>query len=256
MPDWQPEQYLQFADERTRPARDLLAQVPLAAPRLVFDLGCGPGNSTELLVARCPQANVVGVDNSPAMIAAARQAVPQAEFMEADLANWQPPPDADLLFSNATLQWLPDHVPLLQNWLRAIRPGSVLAVQMPDNLNEPSHRLMRETAENGTWAEKLREASVARAVLPSPLAYYMALKPLCARLDIWHTVYNHPLDGAAAIVVWLKTTGLRPLLAPLDQAEQQAFVDDYQARLAKAYAMAFDGKCLLRFPRLFLVAVK
>jgi trans-aconitate 2-methyltransferase len=255
VPDWRPAHYLQFADERTRPARDLLAQVPLAAARTVFDLGCGPGNSTALLAERFPGARIVGVDNSPAMLEAARKALPQAEFAAADLNQWLAPADADLLFSNATFQWLPDHLAILARLLRGLRPGAVLAVQMPDNLAEPSHVLMRETAENGPWADKLREASAARAVLPAPQAYYEALKPHCARLDLWHTIYNHPLEGAPAIVEWLKATGLRPFLAPLDDAGQREFLDAYRRKIAEAYPPAFDGRSLLRFPRLFMVAV-
>ena len=110
MADWSAEQYLKFADERTRAARDLLAQVPLEQPRLVYDLGCGPGNSTELLIERFAQARIVGVDSSPDMLAKARRSYPQAEFVEGDLKNWQPGEKADLLFANAVFQWVPDHM--------------------------------------------------------------------------------------------------------------------------------------------------
>ena len=254
MPGWQPAHYLQFANERNRPARDLLAQVLLTAPSAVYDLGCGPGNSTELLAKRYPAARLVGVDNSPAMIAAARKALPAVSLIEADLADWAPDAAADLLFSNAAFQWLPDHLAILCRLLRGLKPGGVLALQMPDNLEEPSHRLMRETGENGPWADKLRGAAAARAMLPSPQAYYAALKPHCSRLDIWRTVYNHPLKGAPAIVEWLRATGLRPFLAPLSVEEQTDFLADYEARLAAAYPASFDGQALLRFPRLFLVA--
>ena len=254
MADWSPAQYLQFEDERTRPARDLLAQVDFAAPASVFDLGCGPGNSTALLTARFPGARVVGVDNSPAMLAAACAAVPTATFIEADLAGWAPQGGADLLFANATLQWLPDHLPLMLRLLRSLNPGGALAVQMPDNLDEPSHALMRETAGDGPWAEKLRGAAGARAVLPAPLVYYAALKPHCRRLDIWHSIYNHPLKGVQGIVDWVTSTGLRPFLSPLTASEREAFTASYAARLARAYPALDDASVVLRFPRLFLVA--
>lgn len=256
MADWSPGDYLAFADERSRPAMDLLAHVPLTVPALVYDLGCGPGNSTELLARRYPQAGIVGVDNSPAMLTAARAALPTARFIEADLATWRPPLAADLLFSNATYQWVPDHLSILADLLRGAKAGAVVAVQMPDNLDESSHRLMREAASDGPWLEDLKEAISARAALPPPSAYYRALKPLCARLDIWHTVYYHPLNGAAAVVEWVKSTGLRPFLAPLSEARQREFLADYQERIAAAYPLMGDGKVLLRFPRLFLVAVK
>lgn len=254
MPDWSPAQYLQFEDERTRPARDLLTQVGLRAPANVFDLGCGPGNSTALLTAHFPSARVVGVDKSPAMLAAARAAVPTASFVEADLAVWAPDQGADLLFANATLQWLPDHLPLMVRWLRSLHPGGVLAVQMPDNLDEPSHVLMRETAADGPWAEKLRDAAGARAILPAPSAYYAVLKPHCRRLDIWHSIYNHPLKGVQGIVDWVTSTGLRPFLAPLSASERTSFLAAYTERLECAYPALGDGTVLLRFPRLFVVA--
>src|SRR5690349_17083690 len=114
MADWSSTQYLKFADERTRAARDLLAQVPLRAARLVYDLGCGPGNSTELLIERYPEARIVGVDSSPDMMAKARQSCPQAHFIAGDLATWQPPEEADLLFANAVFQWVPGHLRVLR----------------------------------------------------------------------------------------------------------------------------------------------
>ena len=256
MSDWSPSQYLKFANERTRAARDLLAQVPPQAPELIYDLGCGPGNSTELLVAAYPKARVVGVDNSPQMLAKARLALPNVEFIEADLATWQASTDVDVLFSNATFQWVPDHVAVLQSLLRRLKAGAVLAVQMPDNLNEPSHVAMREAASNAPYADKMRDAAKARDILPAPADYYAALKPLSAQLDIWHTVYNHPVDGIAGIMEWLKGTGLRPFLEPLTADEQKNYLARYVTVLAKHYPAQADGKVLLRFPRLFIVAVK
>lgn len=254
MPAWSPEQYLKFADERTRAARDLLQQVPLSAPELVYDLGCGPGNSTELLVAAYPGAKIIGLDSSAEMLAKARKALPQVEFVEGDLQTWHAPPEADLLYSNATFQWVPDHITVLQRLLRGMRQGGVLAVQMPDNRSEPSHVAMTEAARGAAYAAKL--AGAARAPLASVPTYYDALKPHCSRLDIWHTVYNHPLGGAAAIVEWVKGTGLRPFLAPLSAAEQDDYLSRYQSLISQAYPLQVDGKALLRFPRLFIVAAK
>lgn len=254
MSDWSPAQYLKFADERTRAARDLLAQVPLTQPRRIFDLGCGPGNSTALLAAAFPEARITGIDNSPAMIEAARRALPGAEFALADLAAWRPDDAPDLLFSNAAFQWVPDHLEVVERLLRGLTKGAALAVQMPDNLNEPSHRSMAEVAEQGPWREKLRSAAAARHPLPPPRDYYARLKPLCARLDLWHTHYIHPLQGADGIVDWVKGTGLRPWLEPLDAAEQAAFAAAYRDRLAHVYPAMADGTVLLRFPRIFLVA--
>lgn len=254
--DWSPQQYLKFAGERTRPARDLLAQVPLAAPRFVYDLGCGPGNSTRLLAQAYPEAVVVGIDNSAAMLEEARRDLPRATFVNADLADWTPDHHADLLFTNATFQWIPDHLAVLERLTATLPAGGVLAIQMPDNLEEPSHRLMWETAADGPWRDKLSKSAAARAALPAPQTYYDRLMPLCSRVDIWHTIYNHPLDGAQGIVEWLKSTGLRPFLAPLNETEQIEFLARYTRRIAEAYPPAADGKVLLGFPRLFVVAVR
>ncbi len=256
MADWSPAQYLKFADERTRPARDLLAQVPLSSPAVVYDLGCGPGNSTALLVERFPQARVTGIDNSPAMLEQARKACPGASFALADLARWQPDDAPDLLFSNATFQWVPHHLEVVARLAAELKPGGAMAIQMPDNLAEPSHRLMAEAAEEGPWRLKLSQASAAREPLPAASAYYARLKPLFARLDIWHTIYNHPLNGTRGIVEWVKSTGLRPYLDPLAPEEDQAFLADYERRLGGAYPADADGTVLLRFPRLFIVGLR
>lgn len=254
MSDWLPADYLKFADERSRPAMDLLQRVSLKNPALIYDLGCGPGNSTELLVRRFPSARIVGVDRSPAMIDAARNALPLVEFELADLEHWMPPQQADLLFSNATLQWMPHHITVMQRWLRGLRPGGVLAVQMPDNLNEPSHALMRETAHDLRWKAALQTADQARSVLLSASGYFDALKPYCNKLEIWHTIYNHSLANVSAIVSMFRSTGLRPFLEPLDDDQKQEFFSKYEDGLNSAYPKQFDGTVLLRFPRLFIVA--
>ncbi len=255
MSDWTPDLYLRFGDERTRAARDLLAQVPLTAARRVYDLGCGPGNSTALLVERFASARVTGIDTSPAMLAAARKATPAADYEEGDLSAWTPGERPDLMFSNAAFQWVPQHLDHLARLSRHLPEGGVLAVQMPDNLDEPSHRLMHETAEDGPWAEQLRRAAAARDVLPAVADYYRRLKPLFRHLDIWHSIYNHPLDGVKGITAWLSSTGLRPFLAPLGESQRADFVAAYEGRLAEAYPAMPDGKVLLRFPRLFIVGV-
>jgi trans-aconitate 2-methyltransferase len=254
MPDWSPAQYLKFEDERTRPARDLLARVPLEAPGRVVDMGCGPGNSTELLVARYPQAKVTGLDNSPNMLAEARQRLPGATFAETDAASWVPEPTTDLVFANAIYQWVPDHLAQLPRVAAALPEGGVLAVQMPDNMAEPSHELMRRTAAEGPWAEQLRDA--ARLPLPPVHTYYDAFRPVARHIDIWHTVYNHVLDGPEAIVEWVKSTGLRPFIDPLSPADRAEFLARYLAYIAEAYPRTVDGKVLLRFPRLFMVVAR
>lgn len=252
--DWSADLYLRFADERTRPSRDLLAAVPLRDADRVVDLGCGPGNSTELLVARFPDAAVSGLDSSPAMVEAARRRLPGLTFFRADVATWTPEPDTNLLFANAMFQWVPDREAVLARLLGALPEGGVLAVQMPDNLAEPSHLAMDEVARSGAWASRLSAAQ--KGALLSPEGYYDLLKPLCRRVDIWRTTYEHVMESPAAIAEWFMATGLRPFLSPLEKAEQEDFIAQYVAELAKGYAPRADGKVLLHFPRLFFVATR
>lgn len=254
--DWNARQYLKFEDERTRPSRDLLAQVHLPDAGFVVDLGCGPGNSTQLLAERFPGAELLGLDTSPDMLDTARKRLPHARFERADASTFILPKPADLIFANAVLQWVPDHAALFPRLLSLLAPGGVLAVQMPDNLDEPSHTAMREAAMSGPWADRLEEATRARTVLPEPGVYYDMLAGAATRVDIWHTIYNHPLEGVPAIVEWVKGTGLRPFIDPLEGDERAEFLEDYAARLADPYPARVDGKVLLAFPRLFMVAVK
>lgn len=256
MADWSAAQYLKFEDDRTRPSRDLLAQVPLAQARRVVDLGCGPGNSTELLMARYPQAEVVGLDSSPDMLRQARARVPRGTFVEADLATWTPEPGTDLLFANAVFQWVPDHQQVLRRLAGTLAKGAVLAVQMPDNTEEPALALMREVAGEGPWAAKFAATHAARDDLPSPESYYDLLKPVCAAVDIWHIVYNHVMQGPEAIAEWFKGSALRPFLSVLEEAAAAAFLAAYVERVRTHTTVRADGTILLRFPRLFIVAVR
>jgi trans-aconitate 2-methyltransferase len=256
MADWNADQYLKFEDERTRPARDLLAQILLQQPRGVVDIGCGPGNSTALLVDRWPQASITGVDTSADMLRQARERLPGHTFVEANIAHWAPPAGTDVVFANAVFQWVPEHLKHLKRLVGSLSPGGVLAVQMPDNLDEPVHVLMREVAYLQPWRKQLAKAAELRDALPKPGVYYDALKPYCSRLEIWHTIYNHVLDDAAAIVEWVKGSGLRPFLDPLEPPQRKVFLADYTARIAASYLPQADGKVLLRFPRLFIVATR
>jgi trans-aconitate 2-methyltransferase len=256
MADWNADQYLKFEDERTRPPRDLIAQIALAHPQRVIDLGCGPGNSTELLVARYPDAEVIGLDSSHDMLVQARARLPECAFIQADLTSWTPPERTDLLFANASFQWLPDHQAVLRRMLQALPSGGVLAVQMPDNMDEPALALMSKVAGRGLWAGNPALATAAREPLPRPEAYYDLLKPLCAELDIWHTIYNHVMVGPQAIVEWFKGSALRPYLSALDASMADDFLAAYLDEIKQHYGARHDGRVLLPFPRVFIVAVR
>jgi trans-aconitate 2-methyltransferase len=254
-PGWDPAKYLEFAGHRLRPALDLLARVPLAAPAVVYDLGCGAGNVTRLLVERWPAAAVTGVDGSATMLAAARAAAPAVTWEQADLSTWRAPRPADLVFSNAALHWLDDHRGLFPRLIADLTPGGVLAVQMPRNHGAPSHTEMVAAADAGSWRERLRPALRARPVA-EPAVYQDIIEPHVSRLDIWETEYLHVLDGDNPVVEWTRGSALKPFLDALDEPEQSAFLAEYAARIARAYPRRLDGRTLLPFRRLFIVALR
>ena len=254
---WSAKQYVAFEDERTRPVRDLLAALPPIDAHSVIDLGCGPGNSTEVLAVRYPQANISGIDSSSDMIEAARRRLPHLNFAVEDLQAWQDPGPFDVILANAVLQWVAHHELLLPALIAKLAPGGALAVQMPDNLDEPAHRLMREVAADGPWAAKLAASSAARVPLLSAAWYYELLRPLCSKLELWRTTYHHFLcGGPPALVEWFKGSGLRPFLEPLNAGERSAFLERYTAAIAKAHPLVADGSVLLPFPRVFLTAIR
>lgn len=253
MSRWDDGQYLKFADERTRAAHELLRRVPLARPRHVVDLGCGPGNSTALLRARFPDAQLVGVDSSAEMLARARRDLPEIPFEQADVAHYAPRTSVDLFFANALMQWVPDHQALLGRLFAQLRPGGALAMQMPCNVEEPSHRLMRTLA--GPWQDALAQLHE-RASIAAPAVYYDLLAPAAAQVDIWKTTYEHVMDGPAAIVEWLKGTGLRPYLEALPEDLRAPYLAAYARAIDEAYPPRSDGKRLFSFPRLFVVALR
>lgn len=254
--DWNVSQYLKFQDERTQPARDLLARVPLTAPKSIVDLGCGPGNSTAVLESRYPDAQLTGIDSSAGMIRSARAALPRCEFVVGNLESYVPPAGVDLFYSNAVIHWLKrnERFGIVKRLMETQPSGGVFALQVPDNLSEPSHVLMRKTADNGPWAATL--ADVGRDSFQSAQEIYDELKPICSKVDIFHTSYYHSLQHHESIIEWVKGTGLRPYLDPLQPQEKEAFLAEYLKRLEETYPASFDGRVLLRYPRLFVVAVK
>ena len=252
---WDAELFSRFEAERVWPARDLIAKLTVA-PRLVYDLGCGPGASTLELVKRFPEAEIIGLDSSPRMLAAARRRLPQIVFEETDIACWVPERRPDLIFADSALQWVPRHEGLFPRLMDLLAPGGALAVQMPDNRQEPSHALMRLIAADGPWSDRLVPIAKTRAVIATHVDYYNWLRPVAETLDIWQTTYVHPLCGVDAVVDWFRGSALLPFLAPLSADERAAFLARYRDALAESYNVEPDGRVLFVYPRLFLLAKK
>jgi trans-aconitate 2-methyltransferase len=254
---WSAKQYTAFERERTRPVRDLVAAIPTTQVRTAIDIGCGPGNSTEVLLERFPGATVSGLDSSQDMLDAARKRLPQLRFAQVDLEAWNDPGPFDVILANAVLHWLPDHPHLFPSLVGKLAPGGSLAVQMPDNFDDEAHRLMRDIAAHGPWAHKLSPALHERTGNLGAQAYFELLRPFCDTVDVWRTIYHHPLAGGAnGIVEWFKGSALRPFLERLDADERSAFLARYAGALESAYPALPDGTVLLPFPRLFIVATR
>jgi trans-aconitate 2-methyltransferase len=256
---WSPAQYLKFGGHRLRPALELLDRVPLSEPTVVFDLGCGPGEMTRLLAERWPAAAVYGLDNSPEMLDEAAAKPSRVQWVEADIEGWTPAEAPDLIYSNATLHWVPNHQELFPHLRGCLRPKGCLAVQMPLSWDLPSHRLMRATLADGghygspLGSTELREA-VGRRWVEDAGYYYDLLAGGASSLDIWETEYLQVLDGDNPVLEWVKSTGLRPILNGLDTAERDLFLATYMLRLHETYPMRPDGHTLYPFRRLFIVA--
>jgi trans-aconitate 2-methyltransferase len=248
-------QYTTFEDERTRPVRDLVDAIPNVGVRTAIDLGCGPGNSTEVLAARYPTAYICGIDSSEDMIHAAQKRLPKLTFDVGLIETWDCAIALDVILANASLQWAPDHATLYPKLVRQLVQGGSLAIQTPDNYGEPAHQLLLEMSRQDAWRAKLGD--VARYPRENAQWYYGLLREHCTRVNIWQTTYYHPLEGGArAIVEWFKGSALRPYLERLDANEQAAFLDAYTVAIAKAYPEYDDGFVLLPFPRLFIVATR
>lgn len=261
---WNPAQYLKFSAERQRPGFDLLAQIGDLPAGSLYDLGCGTGSHAQAIAERWPDRAVFGIDNSPQMLNAAKETPSRIRWIEAEIAAWRAPERAALIYSNATLHWLPRHEALFPRLLDQLAPQGVLAVQMPRNFDDPSQRLLRETARAGGWAARLAplfdpDCPTPSLLRPDPVGrpefYYDLLAPRAAGgLDLWETEYIHQLAGENAVLEWMRGTTLRPVLDALDHASRESFLAAYGAALAAAFPRRADGKTLLHFRRLFLVA--
>ena len=256
MASWDAQQYLKFAEERARPCAELIQRISLESPGVIVDMGCGPGNSTAMLVRRWPQAHITGMDSSADMIATARRSYPHQHWIEADISTWQSPHRLDLIFSNAALQWVDNHAILLPRLMNMLNPAGALAVQMPPNDHSAAaHTLISELAASGPWRDKF-PVPVRRWYCHELEFYYDLLSTQSTRLDLWTSQYIHILNSASDIVEWYKGTGLRPYLDALPPADREAFITAYRNLVTTAYPPQRDGRVLFAFRRLFLIAYK
>lgn len=253
MTRWDPQTYLKHADERGRPFVELLARVPVTAPARVLDLGCGAGNLSAVIRDRWPGAEVLGVDSSAEMIAHAREVDPDGQYEVADVATWTPDGPYDVIVSNAMFQWLPDAFEVITRLLDSVQDGGALAVQVPDNQEAPSHRLMREVAARPEFAE--HTSDVRRFSRTDAASYLELFAGLGWIADVWTTEYLHVLPGDDAVWGWVSGTGARPYVQALPEELRQDFVEQYQAELRAAYPQRPWGT-VLPFARTFAVATR
>lgn len=252
---WDPAEYLRFGDERARPFADLMSRVGAEAPARVVDLGCGPGNLTRALAQRWPGAAVEGVDSSAEMVDRARadHGTARLRFTRADLRDWAPDGPVDVLTCNATLQWVPGHLDLMPRLVGAVAPGGWLALQVPGNFGEPTHRAIEDLKQSPRWRDRLSDLDVERPGSEEPAAYLEALTGLGCAVDVWETTYLQVLAGPDAVVAWMTGTGLRPLLGAIEPGEHDELLADYRARVAPSYPERSYGT-VLPYRRVFAVA--
>ena len=249
---WEPELYAVFEAERTQPCADLIGKLQLNAPRRIMDLGCGPGNSTELLARRFPRAELQALDSSDAMLTAARKRVRNCAFLLEDMAEWTPSQRFDLIFANASLHWLPDPIAAMQRLAEFLNPGGVLAAQMPRSFHLPTHAAARDIAAMPRWEWLLKDVTH-RSEPAGPGPEYDVLSLENSRVQVWETVYEHVLPSPAHVVQWMRGTGLRPYLDRLSTTERQSFLNEYALRIHAEYMPDETGHVVLNYPRVFVL---
>jgi trans-aconitate 2-methyltransferase len=253
---WNPDLYLAFENERTQPSRDLIARIDLSHPKWIIDIGCGPGNSTRVLRERWPDATVHGLDSSPEMIEKARLAYPEKEWILADAASWQSERLYSLVFSSATLQWIPNHGKLIGTLMAGVESGGVLAVQVPSNAASPLHRAVLHVSQSGKWREDMAGCSDLLHYYEANY-YYDLLSDLVERFAIWSTTYYHVMISHQGLIDWYSSTGMRPYLERLATDDlRRAFQSQVLDECRGDYPVREDGKILFPFRRLFFVAYK
>lgn len=252
MAEWNSKQYLKFKNQRTQPAIDLANRIKDYNPTNVMDIGCGPGNSTHIMKLTFPNADLVGIDNSPNMIEKAQDSYSDITFKLCDIHSIEG--SYDVLFSNACLQWVPEHKKLFPELMSKLNVGGVLAVQFPMNGEEPLLKIIEEVAENPKW--KFQNITLDNQGTLTPNEYFDILSECSSEFQIWETKYFHNLPDHKSLVEWVKATRMRPYLAHLNKEKGMEFEQEIVDRVAEAYPSMKNGEVILCFRRFFLVAVK
>lgn len=254
--DWNSEQYLKFERERTQPAIDLINRMNIKNAGKIADIGCGPGNSSEILKKAYPKAHVIGADNSGNMLTAAKKRCPDIDFILCDVSKslYKLGGGFDAVFSNACLQWVPEHRKILAELFSIMKRGGVLAVQVPYNFNEPIHKIINATAALPKWKKYFTSPRIFYTLRPEE--YYDILSANAFEVHMWETTYYHILPSQRSILEWYRSTGMKPYLDALPGAMKTVFENDVMEKVKIAYPLQKDGKVLFKFPRLFFTAVK
>ena len=255
--DWQPEKYLKYKRERTQPSINLVHRIAIDfQPEHIVDFGCGPGNSSQVLATRWPDSMLTGVDVSESMIAKAKSDYPNQRWIIGDARTFTSKEKFDIVFSNATLHWIPGHEELLKHFHSLLTDRGVVAVQLPMFWEMPLGKLIQRIAAKGRWREAM-EGVHELFTIHNNSFYYDLLSPLFPSIDMWTTDYLHILESPASIFEMVQTTGLRPYLDRLHNDEDiKAFENEVYEETVKAYSLQKDGKVIFPFTRLFFVGYK
>ena len=250
---WNPNLYLRFKKERTQPSIDLVKRIESDSPKRIVDIGCGPGNSTEVLRKRWESSEIIGVDNSREMIEKAKESYPEGRWLLSDVYDLDPADPYDIVFSNAALQWIPNHERLIPHLLSLVGKGGVLAFQVPNNQDSGIHQNLCETILEPRFREYTGRVSHILNYRSGPY-YYDLLAAKVAELEMWETTYYHILDNHEELLNWYKSTGMRPYLEGLPENLVEDFVASVRDKCRERYALQSDGKVIYRFNRLFAIA--
>ena len=254
--DWDPTLYLKFRAERTQPSKDLVARIEVDNPQDIIDIGCGPGNSTRVLRERWPKARIVGLDRSEAMLEEAREGYPQGEWVRGDASDLEKGRGYDVVFSNAVIQWVPDHRRLIPSMMAMVKEGGALAVQIPSVKYAPLHHLMVELGRDERYRDHTRGCDELLEFHDADI-YYDLLSPTSRRMEMWETIYYHELRDHEDLIEWYRATGMKPYLESIpDEPTKRAFAQDLLALARRTFPKQGNGRVIYPFRRLFFIAYR